>query len=190
MANNNPNPQGKGMVPMLRDWSALRPALHGQKSPADVLRDYCVSSLVLAAKFRFRPVVGVAYYLYSVGEEWNLSLVAPGEWGARLPGEFLATCRLRPDMTWDMEVAVLDEQSQAAEKARRFIRGFVETLSAQESIAEHLPFYVSELPYYQRLLGTALSVSLQRSLPGAGCDVQALLAGQGGLFGITAGRER
>ena len=55
------------------------------------------------------------------------------------------------------------------------IRRFVDALSAQESIASQLPFYVSGLPYYQRLLATALASSLQRSLPRTGDDMQALL---------------
>jgi Protein of unknown function (DUF2452) len=180
----NPNPQGKGLVPLLRDWQSMQPALCGQKSAADFLRDYCVSALVLGAQFRFKPVVGVTYFLYSAEHDWNLSLVGPQEWGQRVPGEFLATCRLRPDMTWEMEAATVVEHSPALERAQRFICSFVETLSAQESIAEHLPFYARELPYYQRLLATALSSSLQRSMPPSGDNMKALLAAQAGPFSI------
>jgi hypothetical protein len=180
----NPNPQGKGLVPMLRDWQSVQPAVRGQKSAADFLRDYCVSSLVLGAQFRFKPVVGVTYFLYSAGQDWMLSLVGPQEWGQRMPGEYLAMCRLRPDMTWEMEAAALDAHSPALERARQFIRGFVDMLAAQESIAEHLPFYARELPYYQRLLATALASSLQRSLPHTGDDMRALLAAQPGPVAI------
>lgn len=180
----NPNPQGKGVVPLLRDWQSVQPVLCGEKGASEFLRDYCVSSLVLGAQFRFKPVVGVAYFLYSAGQEWMLSLVGPDEWGQRLPGEYLAQCRLRPDMTWEMEAASLDAHSPALERAQLFIRGFVESLSTQESIAEHLPFYVRELPYYQRLLATALSASLQCSLPRTGDDMKALLAAQPGPLAI------
>jgi hypothetical protein len=174
----NPNPQGKGLVPLLRDWQTVQPALCGQRAAVDFLRDYCVSSLVLAAQFRFKPVVGVPYFLYCGQQGWMLSLVGPDEWGQRLPGEYLARCRLRADMTWALEAAALDEHSPALASARRFIRGFVDTLSGQESIADHLPFYARELPYYRRLLATALASSLQRSLPHTGDDMQALLAAQ------------
>jgi len=78
-------------------------------------------------------------------------------------------------MTWEMATPECDEHSEALAKARIFIRRFVDALSAQESIASQLPFYVSGLPYYQRLLATALASSLQRSLPRTGDDMQALL---------------
>lgn len=162
----------------------MQPALCPEKSASDFLRDYCVSALVLGAQFRFKPVVGVTYFLYSAEQDWKLSLVGPQEWGQRAPGEYLATARLRPDMTWELEGATLVENSPALESAQRFIRGFVETLSGQQSIAEHLPFYVGELPYYQRLLATALSSSLQRSLPASGDNMKALLAAQPGALSI------
>ena len=43
-----PNPQGKGCVPLLQDWAVLCPQMPEQKSAGDVLRDYCLSALVLA----------------------------------------------------------------------------------------------------------------------------------------------
>lgn len=186
----NPNPQGKGLVPMLRDWQTMVPSVRGPKAAAEFLRDYCMSSLVLAAHFRFKPVLGMTYFLYSVDDNWSLSLVGPDEWGTRLPGECLASCRLRADMTWELEVAGLDEQSPALRKARSFIRSFVDTLSAQQSIEAHLPFYVGELPYYQRLLATALSSSLQQSLPQTGDDMRALLAAQPAGFAIAPAGAR
>ena len=51
-----PNPQSKGCVPELQDRAVLRPQLPCAKAPADILRDDCVSAVVLAAKFRCRPV--------------------------------------------------------------------------------------------------------------------------------------
>lgn len=172
----NPNPQGKGMVPVLRDWAAMRPTVSGPKSPADFLRDYCVSSLILAAQFRFKPVVGKAYFLYANEQGWSLSLITPQEWGQRKVGEFVASCHLRPDMTWEMDTSGLDEHSPALARAQSFICGFVDALAEQDSISTHLPFYNASLPYYQRLFATALSSSLQRSLPHTGDDAQALLS--------------
>ena len=96
----NPNPQGKGLVPVLRDWGATRPEGSTRKNAAEFLRDYCISSLVLAARFKFRPVIGRTYYLYAGDTEWTLSLIGPEEWHAAAPGRFLAPCRLRRDMTW------------------------------------------------------------------------------------------
>lgn len=174
----NPNPQGKGMVPVLRDWGTMQPVVSGPKSPADFLRDYCISSLVLAAHFRFKPVVGKDYFLYASEQGWSLSLIAPEEWGQRKVGEFVARCRLRLDMTWEMDTSRLEESSPALAMARNFVRGFVATLSGQESIVTQLPFYIAGLPYYQRLLATALASSLQRTLPPGGDDMQALLRAQ------------
>lgn len=165
------------MVPVLRDWEVLQPVALAPKPPAVFLRDYCISSLVLAAQFRFKPVVGRAYYLYARAQDWNLSLIAPDEWGERRPGECLGACRLRPDMTWEIDTAEsCGENAAALARAGSFVQAFVETLSAQEGIAANLPFYASGLPYYQRLLATALSVSLQRTMPHDSAEVHALLA--------------
>lgn len=175
----NPNPQGKGTVPVLRDWVGLQPSVGGPKAPEEFLRDYCVSSLVLAAHFRFKPVVGKTYYLYACGEGWNLSMIAPGEWSKDKRGTFLADCRLRRDMTWEMDISALAEDSAVLEKAQNYIHAFVETLAGQESIRGQLPFYVSGLPYYQRLLATALAASLDKSLPATGDDMKALIRSSG-----------
>jgi hypothetical protein len=171
----NPNTQGKGLVPILRDWGTMQPTVSGSKCSADFLRDYCLSSLVLHAQFRFKPVIGKSYFLYASAQGWSLSLVAPQEWGNDKVDDFVAICRLRTDMTWDLDTSHVDDRSPALARARTFISGFVATLAIQNSISAHLPFYCASLPYYQRLLGTALASSLQRSLPPTGEDVQLLL---------------
>lgn len=175
----NPNPQGKGVVPVLRDWNSLMPVALAPKNAVDFLRDYCVSSLVLAADFKFKPVVGKTYYLYATPTGWSLTMISPQEWGERKAGEFLASCELRADMTWEMDATDLLEQPEALAQARNFIQGFVDTLTEQESISDNLPFYVQEMPYYRRMLGTALSASLKHTLPASGDDMQALLSAGG-----------
>lgn len=173
----NPNPQGKGLVPVLRDWATMRPVGSSPKDAAAFLRDYCISSLVLAARFRFKPVPGKDYFLYARTDDWMLSLIGPDEWGQRDPGAFLGRCRLRADMTWVLERAADEElDAVAAERAQAFVEGFVDTLSGQASVGEHLPYYVSTLPYYQRMLATALATSLQQSLPGSAAGMDRLLA--------------
>jgi hypothetical protein len=170
----NPNPQGKGV----RDWSMMQPTVSGPKDAGEFLRDYAVSSLILSAKFGFKPVIGNTYYLYTGEKGWTLSLISPKEWGHSSPGEFLASCRLRIDMTWEMSIDELPEDSDALVKAREFIHGFVDGLSEQDSISMHLPFYESHLPYYQRMLGTALASSLKKTLPASGDSMKALMAEQ------------
>jgi hypothetical protein len=177
-AQKRPNPQGKGLVPVLQDWASLQTKSLGPKTPSVFLRDYCISSLVLTAKFCFKPVIGKNYFLYARERDWTLSLIAPEEWGKNTPGNFVANCCLRPDMTWHMDVSELKEDSDAAAKAKDFIQTFVTGLSEQDSISQSLPFYVRNLPYYPRMLAAALSSSLKQSLPPTGDDVKALLAEQ------------
>jgi len=179
----NPNPQGKGLVPVLRDWSATRPAGSTRKNAPQFLRDYCISSLVLAARFKFRPVVGRTYYLYAGATEWTLSLIGPKEWHRTAPGNFLAPCRLRPDMTWELDSAEFSDVS-AVESLQRFVEGFVTTIQGQESISDELPFYAGHLSYYQRMLATGLASSLASS----GADtvqVRALAASGQALLGLV-----
>lgn len=163
----------------------MQPAVLAPKTAADFLRDYCVSSLVLAADFRFKPVVGKIYYLYATAHGWNLSLIAPHEWGERKAGEFLASCQLRVDMTWTMDAADLAHQPEALAQARQFIQGFMDTLAEQDDITGNLPFFVQEMPYYRRMLATALSASLKHTLPPTGNDMQALLRNENGVLSLT-----
>lgn len=164
----NPNPQGKGTLPVLQDWAALRPQLPGRKSPADVIRDYCLSSLVLAAKFRFKPVRDKPYYLYSDRHDWTLSLIAPHEWGERAPGDYVARCHLRPDMTWQLDIddGCLDGPVRA--RLESFVEGFCAAVTDRESLLDGLPFYVHELPYFQRMAATGLAASVTHSVRSIG----------------------
>ena len=181
-----PNPQGKGVVPVLEDWESMQGGALATKSPRDFIRDYCISSLILSAAFRFKPVVEKTYFLYATGKGFSLSLVAPHEWGHCGPGEFIGCCRLRVDMTWEMEISSLDEHSNALSRARSFVQDFFVTLANQGSICKYLPFYVEELPYYQRMLTTAMASSLQSSLPDTGDDVKSLLGHQLDVYSLTS----
>ena len=167
-AQKNPNPQGKGCVPVLQDWHALSRSSPVSKSAYDILTDYCFSALVLAAKFRFRPVPGKTYYLYSEEQAWSLSLIGPQEWGDSQPGEFVANCCLQTDMTWQLEFDQPRTDSPVSDRLKGFVEGFTSTLARQESVVDELPFYVRELPYYQRMLATGLAASLQHSIKETG----------------------
>jgi hypothetical protein len=163
------NPQGKGVVPVLEHLQAIRTAPASAKPAARLLADFCVSSLVLSAEFAFRPVVGGRYYLYWSGERWLLSLISPVEWGSRCPGEFAGCCELRPDMTWQITSPDgFADHSEAAEALARFFDAFVESLAQADNIADALPGYVANLPYYQRVLATGLTASVRHSAQAAG----------------------
>ena len=173
----NPNPQGKGVVPVLRDWQALRPAVSAPRGATAFLRDYCLSSLVLAAEFHFKPIVGRAYYLYAQGAAWRLSMVAPQEWGGEGIGVYFARCTLREDMTWTVEPDErLAADSPAVQNAIAFVEGFADTLEHSDDIADGLPVYVRELPYYRRMLASALAASLKHSAPADEQGLRRLLA--------------
>ena len=163
----NPNPQGKGLVPVLADWQATRPAAVREKPPQALLLDWFASALVLSARFNFRPAVGQSYFLYSRAGDWQLSLVAPGEWGARSPGACLGRCEMRRDMTWTLEPDPdLEANPQLRDELALLIEGFTDSLADDVSLGEQLPAYRRDLPYYQRMLATALGASLRASLGG------------------------
>ena len=182
----NPNPQGKGMVPVLRDLDALQALVPTEKSSVDFLRDYCISSMVLAAEFNFKPVPGKDYYLYARQDTWSLSLIAPNEWGESRREQFVGKCRLRADMTWEMNTNQLNKDNSAINSAKRFIRDFIDTLGQQESITSQLPFFIRELPYYQRMLATAMASSLQQSAAAQGYSAQSLLETRHTLAALIA----
>lgn len=169
------NPQGKGVVMVLQQMAAAAPAEIRPKSADEALLDYWCSSLVLSAAFKFRVAPDNTYFLYRVGLDWQLSLIAPNEWGARIPGEFVAECQLSPDMTWQLK---FDDNLSASVRAAlvSFLEGFQAQAASSESFDEMLPDYVESLPYQQRVLASALKRSLKHSLRLAGDNGVGLLA--------------
>lgn len=165
----NPNPQGKGLVPVLDAWQSVQPEGVAAKSAPRLLADYLVSLLVLSAEFSFKPVPGKPYYLYWQQGQWQLSMISPGEWGQKQPGECLGECLLGFDMTWHLApetgVAMSDELQ---EEIKQFTALFGEQLANNEALEDTLPFYVRQLPFYRRLLATGLASSLQSSIRSGG----------------------
>ena len=161
----NPNPQGKGLVPVLDAWQSLQPVAVAPKSAPRLLGDYLVSLLVLSAEFSFKPVPRKPYYLYWREGDWQLSLISPAEWGLRRPGECLGQCQLELDMTWRLipqQELVLSAELQRA--IEHFTALFSEQLASADALEDTLPFYVRQLPFYRRLLATGLAASLQQSI--------------------------
>ncbi len=165
----NPNPQGKGLTPVLDAWRGLQPAGAQAKSPQQVLTDYFTTLLVLSAEFSFKPAPGVSYFLYLRGSRWILSLISPPEWAGRLPGPCLGRCELQTDMTWTLtpENGIADS-SELRAALGAFQSGFVELLDSDSTLEASLPHYVAHLPYYRRLLAAGLANSLSQSLALAG----------------------
>ena len=165
----NPNPQGKGLVPVLDLWQSLQPSAVVPKSAPRLLGDYLVSLLVLSSEFSFKPVSYKPYYLYWREGNWRLSLIGPKEWGPRHPGECLGECQLEFDMTW--RLTPLHERSFSVELQHAiedFTKSFGEHVASAEALEDTLPFYVRQLPFYRRLMATGLAASLQQSIKSSG----------------------
>ncbi|MDP5054201.1 MAG: DUF2452 domain-containing protein [Congregibacter sp.] len=142
----NPNPQGKGLVPVLAHWGETRPAAVNAKAPAELLFDWFASVLVLSAKFQFKPALGQTYYLYARNGNWQLSLVGPGEWGTREVGDCLGICELRSDMTWSITPdAGMAKKPDLQSALARVVDAFMTSLESDDALAEHLPGYRREL---------------------------------------------
>ena len=61
------------------------------------------SHQIYKADINFEPVIGGMYHLYQREDSsWILSMVAPYEWGKKIPFVFLNTVRLLADRTWEI----------------------------------------------------------------------------------------
>jgi hypothetical protein len=150
---------------VLQDLHAASPGQLRSKSSDEAARDYCWSALVLSSAFGFRVSPGHTYSLYLVDGHWQLSLITPEEWGARMPGAFVGQCQLCHDMTWSL---VFDESvaegSPVHDALLHYLDGIHEQLQASGSWEALLRNGERHLPYQQRVLTTGLASSLRQSL--------------------------
>lgn len=159
------NSQGKGIIGVLDDLRAYAPLRVSAKSYAQWLADYFSSLLVLSAQYKFKPVIGNEYYLYLKNKEWKLSLIEPQSWLSHDPGMYFARCTLHTDMSWSVEPRNdWQDQPSLNDAVKQLQRDFLQSLKHENSVTEKLPFYLSQLPYYQRLGANALARSLKLSL--------------------------
>ena len=62
-----------------------------------------ISERIYKAECGFKPVINKTYYVYQrTDERWVLSMISPSEWGAKIPDDFIATCELLADHTWNV----------------------------------------------------------------------------------------
>jgi len=156
------NIDGKGLNGFLLDWYRSEPRGVVAKPERQVLAEYFTSMLVLSARFKYKPSIGTANYLYLVDSEWVLSLIAPHEWSEERRNGFVGTCFLQDDMTWTIEPSEnLASDGPVPEAVARFYDAFAQTLDTDLTLEEILPFYVGRMPYYQRLYANALSRSIR-----------------------------
>lgn len=156
------NPEGKGANGFMLDWYQSEPRSIVVKPRRQVLAEFFTSMLVLSAKFKYKPVVGVPNHLYWINDEWSLSLIAPDEWSSIRRAGFAGTCVLQHDMTWTITPSdLLAEDSSVSDAVGRFYDAFANNLDTDLTLEEILPFYVGRMPYYQRLYANALSRSIR-----------------------------
>lgn len=159
------NPQGKGVVPLLDSWQALRPVVPRPRAKRDVLLDYLVGLLVLSARFSFKPVTGQSYFLYWRAGDWILSLISPPEWGDRCPGVPVGEATLREDRSWQLQPHEnVREHSDLVAALDEFQEDFIKLIDDDRPLEQGFPYHVASLPWYPRLLALALSRSLSLSL--------------------------
>ena len=159
------NPEGKGLNGFLLDWSESEPRGVVAKPRSQLLAEFFTSMLVLAAEFKYKPVVGVPNYLYWINGQWILSLVSPEEWSEERYTRCAGTCVLQPDRTWTIVPSdLLAGHNEVSDAVGRFYDAFAEILDTDRTLEEVLPFYVGKMPYYQRLNASALSRSIRGSV--------------------------
>jgi hypothetical protein len=162
----NPNPQGKGLLPVLSDLQSSRS--RADIPPKDIDRvtsELFTSLFVLESEFSFRPVAGREYYLYLREGRFRLSLIGPDEWPGEISGRYIGRCILQRDVTWTIE---MDEEAAGDENLSILIRERKESLERSLSdvkrLADALPVFIQSLPYYQRVFASALAASLGISM--------------------------
>ena len=166
----DPNPQGKGISPVLQDLARSRSTIPLPPKHIDQVSSELFTSLfVLNSEFNFRPVAGRSYWLYRLEEKFKLLLLGPDDWTAGHPGKFIAECVLREDVTWTL---TLDESAARDENLLQFIEEQRKRLQADlekaVSLEEAMPAYIPSLDFYRRLLAFGLGGSLRASLRAAG----------------------
>lgn len=159
------NPDGKGANGFMLDWYRSEPRGVVAKPRRQVLAEFFTSMLVLSARFKYKPAEGTSNYLYLIGSDWVLSLIAPHQWSDERRRGFAGTCVLQPDMTWTIEPSErLSEDGPVADAVRRFFDAFADKMDTDLTLEEILPYCVQKLPYYQRLYANALSRSIRASV--------------------------
>ncbi len=159
------NPEGKGNNGFMLDWERTQPRGVVVKPRRQLLAEFFTSMLILSAKFKFRPAIGVPTYLYWINDEWSLSLIGPEQWSEERQASFAGTCVLQTDMTWTIDPSPhIAGDTPVAAAIGRFYDAFAEKLDTDLTLEEILPFYVGKLPYYQRLFASALSRSVRAAV--------------------------
>ena len=166
----NPNPQGKGLVPILQGLERHRlDRLLPPKQIDQVQMELFTSMFVLGSDIRFNPVPETAYYLYQTDGRYKLLMVGPHEWHTEYRGRYIGECILHRDRTWSMALdpamlhdqAFMDHITGEQDKLQQ-------ALDNAASVEDVLPVFQEEMGYNSRILAFILGKSLGLSMEMAG----------------------
>src|SRR5688572_1921758 len=166
MARNNPNPQGKGIVPVLQGLQQhwLQPVVL-PKQIDQIEMELFTSLFVLQSELKFNPVPGKSYWMYETGTGYRLLLVGPDEWHKPYPGRFIGECVLQKDRTWTLMLddSLAEDRSfmDMIEAQRKKLHS---ALASAEKIDDLLPAFEPSLSYYGRVMAFILGRSLLTSM--------------------------
>lgn len=166
-----PNPQGKGLVPVLDSIAASRSTVNvPPKLIEQISSEWFTSLFVLNSQFHFKPVVGKPYWLYRRGSVFKLSLISPAQWRGGF-GQYVGECQLQSDITWTL---ILDDKAACDAELMQLIgekrAQFEAKLHTAETLEEVLPVFDTSLPFYQRVFASALAHSLGVSMEKSGIN--------------------
>ena len=141
------NLDGKGLNGFLLDWYRTEPRDVVVKPRRQVLSEFFTSMLVLSAKFKYEPAVGVHNFLYFRDGDWILSLIGPDEWSPSRMDCFVGRCILQRDMTWTIDPSEkLHEENELSEAVGRFYDAFAAWAAASLIASMRLPGSAIPLP--------------------------------------------
>lgn len=180
----NPNPQGKGLVPVLAQLSSVRAA--AQHVPAkhieQISNELFTSLFVLESEFKFKAVAGRSYWLYRKNGRFWLSPIGPHEWGPEQYGQYIGECMLHEDITWTLE---LSEEASEDQELIQYLQdkkdAFEKQLEEAEAVEDILPGHRKDFGFYRRAYAFALAHSLGVSMEKSGIKQMTYEQAQGVL---------
>ncbi len=168
----NPNPQGKGLVPILQGLDRHRlDRLLPPKKIDQVQMELFTSMFVLKSDIRFNPLPGRLYYLYQTDGRYKLLMVSPEEWHTPYRGRYIGECVLHEDRTWSMSLAPAMANDEVFMQHIEQEQGKLQlALENAESVADVLPVFEAALGYNSRILAYILGKSLGLSMELSGIN--------------------
>jgi len=160
------NPQGKGTVALLDSLQQAKKQLQvSAKNIQQISSELFTSLFILNSQIRFKPTLSQTYWLYLKDNQYRLSLIAPEQWLPAQYGRFIGACELQTDLTWTLALSddCANDQAFIKQIAQQRLQ-LVEKLQRAEKIEDVLPVYVETLPFYSRVLASALAYSLKQSM--------------------------